>query len=193
MNNRFKYNPFSGILEDDIEKILVPKFNLDNIVSKINNSDSLNIEFLGKQGRGKTTHLIYLQKQMTEYPIFLLNSSSTITDIINDKASIVFIDSIHHLNIFDRIRLFKIKEKVIYTTHLSRKLDCFLARKDNYSIKFKGIDKEILREVLNKRLQLASYKKKKQETFTENEIKLLIQKFGDNYRGIINYLYEKYQ
>ena len=193
MNNSFNYNPFSGVLEDDIEKILVPKFNLDSIVSKINNSDNLNIEFLGKQGRGKTTHLIYLQKQMKKYPIFLLNSNSTITDIINNKASIVFVDSIHHLNIFDRVRLFKVKEKVIYTTHWSRKLDCYLAGKDNYSIKFKGINNEILLDILNKRLQLANSRKKEQEIFTKNEIKLLINKFGDNYRGIINYLYEKYQ
>ncbi|WP_298781934.1 hypothetical protein [uncultured Polaribacter sp.] len=193
MNIRFKFNPFSGVLEDDIEKILVPKFNLDKIVSKIKNADSLNIEFLGKQGRGKTTHLIYLQKQMTEYPIFLLNSSSTITDIINNKASIVFIDSIHHLNIFERVKLFKIKEKVIYTTHWSRKLDCYLAGKKHYCIKFKGINKETLLKILNKRLQLASYLEKEKESFTTNEIKLLIKKFGDNYRGIINYLYEKYQ
>ncbi len=193
MNTRYKYNPFSGVLEDDIEKILVPKFNLENIVSKINNSDSLNIEFLGKQGRGKTTHLIYLQKQMTEYPIFVLNSNSTISDIIKHRASIVFIDSIHHLNIFDRVRLFKIKEKVIYTTHWPRKLECFLAGKSNCSIKFKGINKEVLLEILNKRLQLASYENKEQKIITTNEIKLLIKKFGDNYRGIINYLYEQYQ
>ncbi len=193
MNNQYKYNPFSGVLEDDIEKILVPKFNLKNIISKINNPDSLNIEFLGKQGRGKTTHLVYLQKQMTKYPIFLLNSNSTISDIIKHKASIVFIDSIHHLNIFERVRLFRVKEKVIYTTHWPRKLDCFLAGKSNYSIKFKGISKEILLEILNKRLQLASYKKKEQEIVSNNDIQLLIKKFGDNYRGIINYLYEQYQ
>lgn len=193
MNKNFKYNPFAGIIEDDIEKILVPKFDLDNIIHKINNSKSLALEFIGKQGRGKTTHLIYLQKQMEEYPIFLLNRNSSITDIINNKANIIFVDSIHHLNLFDRVKLFKEKKVIIYTTHWSRKFDCFLAKKNKFTIEFKGVNKEILLEILNKRLQLASYKNFEHDIITTNEVKTLIKKFGDNYRGIINHLYEKYQ
>ncbi|MGK0307126.1 MAG: hypothetical protein ACI8RP_000077 [Urechidicola sp.] len=193
LNKNFKYNPFSGILEDDIGEILVPKFSLDNIIHKINNSDSLAIEFIGKQGRGKTTHLVYLQKQMEEYPIFLLNHKSSITDIINNKANIIFIDSIHHLNFFDRVKIFKEKKVVIYTTHWSRKFDCFLARKNNQSIKFKGINEEILREVLNKRLRLASHRNFEPSVICSNDVKTLIKNFGDNYRGIINHLYVNYQ
>lgn len=193
MNTHFKYNPFSGVLKDDIAKILVPHFDIADLVLKIKKSDSVNIEFLGKQGRGKTTHLIYLQQQMTEYPIFLLNSNSRIQEITDDHAKIVFVDSIHHLNVFERIRLFKLKDKVIYTTHWPRKVECLLAGKNNYSIKFKGINANKLLEIINKRLQLASYETNQHKVFNREEIKILIKKFGDNYRGIINFLYDKYQ
>ena len=193
MNKDYKYNPFSGILEDDIEKILVPKFNLGNIIYKINNSESLAIEFIGKQGRGKTTHLVYIQKQMDKYPIFFLNYNSSITDIINNKANIIFIDSIHYLNFFDRVKLFKEKKIVVYTTHWSRKIDCFLAKKNKHTIKFKGVNKEILNELINKRLKLASHRNFEHSIISSNELQKLIKTFGDNYRGIINHLYEKYQ
>jgi len=193
LNKEFKYNPFSGILEDDIEKILVPKFNLNNIIHKISKTNSLAIEFIGKQGRGKTTHLVYLQKQLEEFPIFLLNHNSSSIDIINNKANIIFVDSIHHLSFFDRVKIFKEKKVVIYTTHWSRKIECFLAGKNNYSIKFRGINEELLLKILNKRIKLASDERFEARQFNSKEIKLLIKKFGDNYRAIINHLYEKYQ
>lgn len=193
LSKNYKYNPFSGVLEDDIENILVPNFNVDQIIHKIKNSDALALEFLGKMGRGKTTHLVYLQKQLNMYPIFLLNHTSTVRDIMNDASNIVFIDSIHHLNFLDRIKVLKQKKVVIYTTHWSRKLDCILSRKKLHTIKFKGINENKLLKVINKRLQLAALNGSDYNTYSLKDVQLLIQQFGDNYRGIINHLYEKYQ
>ena len=180
-------------MEDDIEKILVPKFDVNQLISRINESDSLAVEFLGRKGRGKTTHLIYLQKQMPDCPIFFLDKNSSFAEIINSKANIVFIDSIHHLSVVERLRLFRDKEIVIYTTHWSRKMECLLAGKTNLSIKFRGINEEVLLEILNKRLELATIDYNKQEVITLKEVNLLIKKYGDNYRGIINHLYQNYQ
>lgn len=194
MKEKFKYNPFSGIVEEDINEIIIPRFNLKDITLKIKNSKSLALEFSGKQGRGKTTHLIYLHKQMNEYPIYFLNASSSLTEILHNPSKIIFVDSIHHLNLLERLKLFKAKQVVVYTTHRNRKFECFLAGKPYNSIKFKGINSAILCELLNKRMKLAgktNFDYSKQ--FSKNEIDRLIKKFGDNYRGIINYLYEKYQ
>lgn len=195
MKEHFEYNPFSGVLEEDLEKILVPVFDVADISYEIKHADSLAIEFIGKQGRGKTTHLRCLHKRMSNYPIFLLNvNSARISDIISHESDVVFVDSIHHLSISDRIQLFKSKRVVVYTTHWSRKLTCAIASKKHYSIRFKGISVDDLRYVLDKRLQLASKNKVDvDDVFTEADLKTLIRKFGDNYRGIINHLYEQYQ
>ncbi len=191
---QFNFNPFGGILNEDLEKIIVPKIDLEGIAIKINSSKSLAIEFIGEQGRGKTTHLFYLQKQMDQFPLFRLDAKSTLSNILINDSSTVFVDSIHHLNLVDRIKLFKAKQKVIYTTHWNRRFECIIASKDYHSIKLKGIDTNLLTEILNKRLNLAAKSAlDEKEKFTNLEAKQLIKKFGDNYRGIINYLYMKYQ
>lgn len=195
MKENFEYNPFSGVLEEDLAQIIVPTFDVAHISHNIEHADSLAIEFLGKQGRGKTTHLRYLQQQLNTYPIFLLNTASArISDIITHESDVVFVDSIHHLSISDRIQLFRFKRVVIYTTHWSRKFSCIYVGKKHYSIRFKGITLDTLKYVLGKRLQLASKNKiDVDDLFTEKELQSLIRKFGDNYRGIINHLYEQYQ
>lgn len=194
MKQNFEYNPFAGILEDDLEEILVPRFDLGEIILKINTSESLAIEFLGKKGRGKTTHLVYLQKKLNQYPIFLLNRNSTLLDIIKHPSKIIFIDSIHHLNILERIKLFREKKVIIYTTHWSKKGECYLGGKKCYSINFNGINSETLLEIVNKRLKLSAIEELEDETlFSINEIDALIKQFGDNYREIINHLFKKYQ
>lgn len=194
MNENYKFNPFSGVLKNDIEKIIVPKFSFESINAKINKGQSVAIEFLGKQGRGKTTHLIYLHQKMKQYPIFLLDSNSKFSEIMNNTSDVVFVDSIHHLNIVERLKLFKSKRVIIYTTHWSRKMECKLIGKKNDSIKFKGIHMDVLRKIINNRLLLANENSKNTNAdFTDKELYKLINQFGDNYRGIINNLYEKYQ
>ena len=194
MKEKWAFNPFAGILDEDLEKIIIPRFDVVAVVNQIQQSESLAIELVGKQGRGKTTHLLYLQKQVPQYPIYLLNANYNASQIFQEESEIVFVDSIHHLNIFDRLKLFKSKKVVIYTTHWSRKMECWLIGKKHHSIKFKGINIESLGAILNKRLQLAATKKLEiNDKFTDQELNLLIKQFGDNYRGIINHLYEKYQ
>ena len=195
IKEKFEFNPFAGVLEEDLEQILVPVFNVADIIDEIKHTESLAIEFLGKQGRGKTTHLRYLHRQLNEYPLFLLSkTNANLHTILENKDSVVFVDSIHHLSVFERIQLFKAKRVVIYTTHWSRKYACVLTNKKHYSISFKGITVTILRNILDRRLRLASNGTIHiNDVFTNNDLRVLIKRFGDNYRGILNYLYEQYQ
>lgn len=125
----YNYNPFSGILDDDLEHTLVPRFNINEILSIIVDSNSKAIQFIGRQGRGKTTHLIYLQKVLKQYPIYLLNSKSRAKNILSTNAKVIFVDSIHHLSLVDRIKLLKKECTIVYTTHYSRKIECLIAKK----------------------------------------------------------------
>ncbi|WP_299682935.1 hypothetical protein [uncultured Dokdonia sp.] len=195
MKEKFEFNPFAGVLEEDLEQIIVPVFDIDAISNQIECTDSLAIEFIGKQGRGKTTHLRYLQKQLNSYPIFLLTkTTANLSNILEHDADVVFVDSIHHLSVFERLQLFKAKRVVIYTTHWSRKYTCVLINKKYYSIPFKGITVAVLRSIIDKRLRLASNNSIHiDDVFVNNDLQLLIKKFGDSYRGILNYLYEQYQ
>ncbi|CAA0174247.1 hypothetical protein [Tenacibaculum maritimum] len=194
MKDAFKFNPFSGVFEEDLDDVLVPIFNFEKLLLKIKTKDSLAIEFSGKKGRGKTTHLIALQQKVPEFPIFLLENKVSVNSVLEDDSEVVFIDGIAHLSFSERHKLFKEKKVVIYTTHFSKKIECMLAKKKLHTIYFKGISIEILENIVKNRLKVAEREKGSYErVFTQREISLLIKKFGDDYRGIINHLYEKFQ
>ncbi|WP_420574290.1 hypothetical protein [Kordia sp.] len=193
MKGNYNFNPFAGVLDREVNHTIVPRFSVAEIVSLIENNASIAIEFIGKQGRGKTTHLIWLQQQLPQYPIFLLEKNPNSSEIIEHHSDIVFVDSIHHLSFAARVQLFKTKKAVIYTTHYTRKLSCLLSQKKMKTVRFKGIDTQILRKIIDNRLSLAQNGSEVQQaTFSESELKEMIKKYGDNYRGIINKLYENY-
>lgn len=195
MNSRFRHNPFSSILKEELRQTLVPRFDVHKLISKINATNPLAVAFLGKQGRGKTTHLLYLHQHLSQYPLYMLRSKSDTTNLMQDESKVIFIDSIHHVGVLDRIRLFKSKRMLVFTTHWSRKLECIIAQKQLHTIKFKGIDQGILKDIINRREALASKNMVNVETslVSDAEINSLIKKYGDNYRGILNHLYERFQ
>ncbi len=194
MKENYKFNPFAGVLDTEIQHTIVPKFSVAAIDSQIENHQAIAIEFLGKQGRGKTTHLVWLQQQFPNYPIFQLDKNASLSDITQHASEVVFIDSIHHLSFAERIQLFKSKRVVIYTTHFTRKLECALIRKPLKTIRFKGIDIPTLQKIIANRVSFAQKDmQSKRVHFSESELKKLIKMYGDNFRGIINQLYENYQ
>ena len=191
--SKFNYNPFAGVAREEVGDIIIPRFDIQPIVEKIKSTDSLLIELVGRQGRGKTTHLMYLQQQVTEFPIYYLKDKTDYYgEILNDASDVIFIDSIHHLHIFQRINVFKTKRIVIFTTHYSRKHEYLLARKSYLTIRFRGINKDILKQLVLKRLQQASADEIN-ISINDAELEHLISKYNDNYRAIINSLYDKFQ
>lgn len=193
MEQKFKYNPFSGVFDEEIEEIIVPRFDMEEILSNVDFTESRHIEFLGKKGRGKTTHLAYLHQLKSYFPIFYLDKNSSLLEIITHPSKIVLVDGIHQLNFYDRVKLFRIKKTVIYTTHYSRIIECFFAKKKKVTYRFKGINAEELYRIINKRFVFALKTTTNEEAVSIEEVELLIKKFQDNYRGIINYMYEQYQ
>lgn len=194
MKDRYYYNPFAGIMEDDIQDIIVPRFDVNDLILNIKSKRSISVEFVGKQGRGKTTHLTFLHQQMNNFPVYYLDSNSTLSDILNDDSTTVFVDSIHHLSFRERIQLFKSDKNIIYTTHWQKRLENLVSKRRPYRIQFNGIKAKTLKDILNKRLKNASkvYLEKEDE-FTLDDAHVLIIRFKDDYRGIINHLFAKYQ
>lgn len=189
----FNYNPFAGVDREDVGDIIIPRFDIEGVVEKINSKQPLIIELVGRQGRGKTTHLTYLQQHVTEFPIYYLTAKNNYYNkILNDTSKIIFIDSIHHLNLFQRNSIFKTKKIIIFTTHYSRKHEYLLADKPSLTIRFRGINKEILKQLVLKRLHQASTNEMDMRV-DDTELEYLLKKYKDNYRGIVNSLYDKFQ
>ncbi len=199
MKDKFIFNPFSGINDNEIAEVIVPAFDVEQVIQKIERSDSLLVEFRGRRGRGKTTHLKYLSQHFPSVPYLEVTKSNAdlninANDILNHPSEFLFIDGIYHFNPVDRVRIFKNKPKIVYTCHIAMVIECFLANKPLLKIAFSGIDKHKLQTILNNRMRLMSdIEEDKQTYFTLEEAEHLIKKYGDNYRAIIHHLYSQYQ
>ncbi len=78
----FNFNPFGGVGEEDLVKVIVPHFDLRQVVEAIQSGESIVIELVGQKGRGKTLHLNILQKALKQYPLFSLNGKIALKKIV---------------------------------------------------------------------------------------------------------------
>jgi len=188
----FHYNPFGGISDTELNNIILPKFDLGQIADQLRNDKQPILQFVGKKGRGKTTHLRMLSHLLKEADLFLLNSTSTIQEINQSAKSILLIDSIHHIPLSQRIQLFKRPKAILITAHWSKRLEFLLAGRPHKTYYFKGIDTEKLNTILENRIALAI---DADDSFSLNPecLQQLIRKHGDHYRGILNDLYNQFQ
>ncbi len=193
-NLNFRFNPFGGITPNELRNIIVPKSHFEKIKSLISDSSPTIIELVGKKGRGKTTHLTYLQQYFPEHPILHLTLHNNTFPKEYFEHKIVFVDSMHHLSFRKRIEIFKKIDKVILTTHITRFLEYKYARRAYQSFYFKGLEKEVLVTVIENRIRLALLTPNVEKIhINESFLYQLMHKFGDDFRGILNHLYENFE
>ena len=193
-SSTYYYNPFSVVDLECVEDAIIPQVDMDKIRSILGQTSSCHIQLVGKKGRGKTTHLKWISNHFPEYPIHFLNAKSDTSRLISLPSDVIFIDSIHHMSFLQRLALFKAKKNVIFTTHVSRKLECALSKKSMHSIPCRGIDRDSLKSLLNRRLELASKGRiGEHDVFTDEQVDGLMKKYKDDYRAMIYHLYDKFQ
>ena len=137
--------------------------------------------------------LIYLQKYFPESSILHLDKKSQFDPSIL-KMNILFIDSIHHFNFFQRKQIYTKVPIVILTTHFRRSLEYIFLNKEKHSFQFKGLDKNTLITVLDNRIQSAMQKPYQSiPRINDSYIDHLLKKYGDDFRAILNTLYTNFQ
>jgi len=188
----FCYNPFGGISDSELALVIIPHSFTNEIQGLIQKKGKLIIELVGAKGRGKTSHLKLIQQQNPTAPIFLLSNAKKFDSIRLIESNLIFIDSIHHLSFRQRLILFKQNRTIVLTTHSRRFLEYKIAGAAYKSYPFKGINPKKLKTILQNRIGLATNTPPNQIILDQSRITKLIQQFNDNYRGILNYLYENF-
>lgn len=187
---RLHRNPFGGLTDDQLPGIVQPRDFMDEVRTVIERGERQAIQFIGRQGRGKTTHLRLLAGAFQEGSLHLLPRHSSANILLADPARVLFIDSIHNLSFRERRTLFRRSATIIFTTHLTRRPECWSVGMPLRSYQFKGLDTEVLTAIIRARTQDAMVDPKEQWEVDPGVVRELIRKFGDDYRGILNYLYQ---
>ena len=187
----FHCNPFGGVASDDLMLTLIPKYEIEEWISLIKQKPPKIIEFVGEKGRGKTTHLSVLHEYFTETPIYFLDRTHSYKKI--KEAPIVFIDSIGRVPFVKRLMLW-LKRDITYvvTTHTSRKYESKLCSRVCLSYNFGGIKESELKEIIIRRISLASNRSVDAIDLNSAVLKELISRYNDDFRGVLNFLYDNF-
>lgn len=187
------FNPFGGLNDREILEVIVPKYDFDVLINLLDTEEQIILELVGKKGRGKTLYLRCLYLLLGKYPIFYLDSNSSLKKLLESDAELILVDSIHHLNFFDRIKLFKKKKKIILTTHIRRSLEYRIAGKFFQSRSFKGINRVELKNIIENRITNAGGNSMAEPGITMEKIDDLIRLYGDDFRAIMSHLFDEYK
>lgn len=188
----FKYNPFGGILDEEIQEVIEPHIKQKEIFGLLEENADIVIQLVGKKGRGKTTHLKYLHRFFPQSDIILLSDQQKV-DSKSYQRKLIFVDSIHHWSLVKRLAFYKNNRTIVLTTHHSKRLECAFCGKKIKTYYFKGITKEKLAAILINRIHLVIDESERELVELNMPfVSKLIKHFGDDYRGILNHLYQTF-
>lgn len=192
-NIQYFHNPFGGIDDEELLEIITPQYDVEEWVQLLNKPEPIIIQFVGKKGRGKTTHLRALYQILTDADIYLLECN-TKNPIKNKPKRSTFIDNSHLLSWNKRLQLWSnANTSYVITTHYSRSLEFYFCKRAFKTYYFKGITPEKLKIIIKKRVSQFSYLAYTEVKVNEIILQQLIVTFGDDIRGILNFLYDQYK
>lgn len=191
-NIKYNFNPFGGLSVEELEQVINPNHHLKELTTHLQTSNPLILELVGRKGRGKTTHLKLLHKKYPESQLFNLNKGTRFFEkIINSESPIILIDSIHHLSIRQRLKIYNLPKQIVFSTHHTKWLETRLSHNQFFSCKIKGVSLNSLKEMIRNRVENAAIEVDKIDLNTK-AIEKLITEYGDDYRGILRKLYTNF-
>jgi hypothetical protein len=148
--------------------------------------------FVGHRGRGKTTHLLALQSHFPKAPYVYLPEDGP-RPKVPFKEPVLFLDESQRLSWWSRARLFSGPGTLIIGTHCDEEKALRRARRPVQVIPITGLNRARLRSIVDRRINWSRRSRNPVPSFSEADLNILIEHFGDNLRAIEFYLYEVFQ
>ncbi len=183
-----RFNPFKELTQEEKPDLAVLK--VKSFAKKLHSS-CFALQFLGKKGRGKTTHLLALRKYFPSSPYLYYPENGPKPEVM--KSPLLFLDETQRFKPEERMRIWQRKTTFVLATHLDHSEEFAKAGLRYESIVLEGLGEEKLTEIVTLRLEHARRSKGAIPYLDSNAIKTLIERFDDNIRSIEGYLYEVFQ
>ena len=151
------------------------------------------LEFIGHQGRGKSTHMRALHARFPHAP-YLYFSQDDPHPPIPWEQPVLFLDETQRLSFFARRRLWRSKKTLIIATHAEHSKAIRRAGMRCEVVRLEGLTRQKLRAVLEQRLEWATRSPEAPIPWFEDEdLDALIAHFGDDLHAIERHLYDVFQ
>lgn len=152
------------------------------------------VQFTGKRGRGKSTHLHALADRCTDAVFLRVHQSPPESrDIELPSAAIVLVDDAQFLRDRQRRRLFSVASSVAAATHESLVPHARRAGFDIIEVDVHGLERTRLHSIAQRRIEWARRGPGPVPEIGEDALDALIQRCGDDMRSIEDVLYSVFQ
>ena len=189
-----RFNPFGEIDIDDRARAAVIDY--QPWVDAFLKNPNFVLQFSGRCGRGKSTHLhglkMHLQRHFPDVS-YTYYAEDEIVRSLPNKASLLILDETQRIPKRLRQKLWKRNCGFIIGTHEDHSQEFVKHGREFEHVLLEGITEDKLRQVLEGRLELARRSSNQIPYFTDKTIQELIEKFGDDIRAIEHHLYHVFQ
>ena len=187
-NLNLRFNPFRELTYQEKANLAVVK--VESFAKRLGSS-CFALQFLGKKGRGKTTHLLALQKYFSD-SLYIYYPENGPKPKVN-KSPLLFLDETQRFKPKERMRIWQRKTTFVVGTHQDHSEEFAKAGLEYESVILEGLSETKLANIIKLRLEHARRSKGNIPYLDEYAIKKLIERFDDNIRSIEDYLYEVFQ
>ncbi|MEZ4632939.1 MAG: hypothetical protein R2880_19875 [Deinococcales bacterium] len=184
-----RFNPFGQLPSEELAQVAVSDLPLAELGEQL--SQGVIIQFLAKSGRGKSTHLHHLRSLFPEAPYYYYPECGP-KPVLGD-APLMFLDETQRLSLVERLKLWRSGKNFVIATHLNHVWEFKACGRRFLSVRLRGLTVDKLREVVRGRLEHARRTPGPLPYLSDDDLKKLITRYGDNLYAIENELYEVFQ
>ncbi len=148
------------------------------------------VQYIGRAGRGKSTHLRGLEAALAEARYEYLPKGQHRFLTSPESCDFLLLDEAQRLYPTELRRLFASFERLVLGTHWSLSM---FSRRPFLTIKIRGLSQKKLRLVVDKRIEWARRAPGPVPFLTDADLDALIARFGDDLRSIERLLYDSFQ
>lgn len=183
-----RYNPFGDLDRKQIAKLAVA--DVAGFVRKLK-QPGFAVQFIGDKGRGKTTHLLAIHRCFPNAPYIHINEGER-PEI--PEGHPLFIDEIQRLSRFRRNRIFHRPVSFVLGTHIDYSEELTKAGMAVETVRPENSAREFrLFSIFGRRIERARRSPGPVPRIRPPEIRKLMKRFGNDIRGMENYLYDVFQ
>jgi hypothetical protein len=149
------------------------------------------VQFIGDAGRGKTAHLHALRAGYPGDPYLYLGEELPLPPV--PPVARLFLDEAQRLPPRSRRRVFRRIPSIALATHQDLEKELVQAGHEVRTVRVSGLTATRLQSILSRRLEWARREPGEIPEVGADAAWRLLERHGDDLRGIIDLLYEKYQ
>ena len=181
-------NPFGELSLGEKAQLAIGSF--DDYLDTLSNP-GFALQILGDMGRGKTTYLLALRKRFPKAPYTYYPEDGPKPKV--PLAPLLFLDEMQRFSCRERRLLLKRKASFVLASHQDHSQEFESLGLTYQSIILKGLSKDKLREILERRIEASRRAPGPLPHFDDAALEALLRRFGDDLRSTEDYLYEIFQ